>query len=113
MEWQTVQVIIALLGGFSVTIGILSAVTKPSREETKEQRKCNQKQQEVLGDLQVAITELNVTLKKANELDIIRDNKISKNTSSIINHDKRILLTEREIEILKDARESKYTKDRY
>lgn len=76
MEWEVVKVIIALLGGLSTLLGILVIVSRPNKEQIKEQKICNEKQQEVLTKLQVTIAELNVTIRQTNELDKIRDKKL-------------------------------------
>lgn len=76
MEWEATKAIIFLLGGVSTFLGIIVLVQKPSREEQREQRLFNEKQQDVLNELQITIAKLNVTLNNTNELDIIRDKKL-------------------------------------
>lgn len=76
MEWEVVKVIIALLGGLSTLLGILVIVSRPNKEQIKEQKIYNEKQQDVLTKLQVTIAELNVTIRQTNELDKIRDKKL-------------------------------------
>lgn len=104
-NWEVIEVIAFLLSLFATVLGLLTVITKPSRDNTRELTDQIRAQQSVLTDLQITITRLNIILEKVNEQDRNRDARMDR-------HDDRINQNKDAIVVLQNTHFKKnYTEE--